>query len=98
MKKLIFYTKPGCHLCEGLEEKLANLSHLPIDLEMRDITQNPAWFAEYQYEIPVLCRLIKQPETSELEKEQPLPRLSPRAPLKQLEQMLHNYLGPFETK
>ena len=40
-------------------------------------------------------RLIHCPETPELEKEQPLPRLSPRAPLRQLEQMLHTYLGPF---
>ena len=98
MKKLIFYTKPGCHLCEGLEEKLAQLPHLPIEIETRDITQNPAWFAEYQYEIPVLCRLINYPETPELEKEQPLPRLSPRAPLRRLEQMLSTYLGPFESE
>ena len=97
MKKLIFYTKPGCHLCEGLEEKLAQLG-LPIDLEMRDITKNPAWFAEYQYEIPVLCRLIHHPETPELTKEQPLPRLSPRAPVRQLEQMLQTYLGPCEAE
>ena len=98
MKKLIFYTKPGCHLCEGLEEKLAQLEHLPIEIESRDITQNPIWFSEYQYEIPVLCRVINHAETPELEKEQPLPRLSPRAPLRQLEQMLQTYLGPFEAK
>ena len=98
MKKLIFYTKPGCHLCEGLEEKLAELNHLPIEVETRDITQNSVWFAEYQYEIPVLCRLIKHPETQELEKEQPLPRLSPRAPVRKLEQMLQTYLGPFEAE
>ncbi|MEO0432091.1 MAG: glutaredoxin family protein, partial [Cyanobacteria bacterium J06656_5] len=81
MKKLIFYTKPGCHLCEGLEEKLAQLEHLPIEIESRDITQNPAWFAEYQYEIPVLCRLIHYPETDELEKEQPFSLTAAAGPL-----------------
>lgn len=95
MKKLIFYTKPGCHLCEGLSEKLEQIN-LPIEIEYRDITQNPAWFTEYQYEIPVLCRVISHPEAAALDKEQPLPRLSPRAPLRKLEQMLQTYLGPFE--
>ncbi|MEM1293562.1 MAG: glutaredoxin family protein, partial [Cyanobacteria bacterium P01_H01_bin.162] len=28
--KLVLYSKPGCHLCEGLEEKLAALSHLDL--------------------------------------------------------------------
>ncbi len=98
MKKLIFYTKPGCHLCESLGEKLAKLGHLPIEIEARDITVNPVWFTEYRYEIPVLCRIIGHPETPELVKEQPLPRLSPQAPLRQLEQMLETYLGPFEAE
>lgn len=98
MKKLIFYTKPGCHLCEGLAQKLAQLDHLSLDIESRDITKNPVWFADYRFEIPVLCRVISHPETPELAKEQPLPRLSPQAPLQQLEQMLETYLGPFAAE
>ncbi|MEO0540244.1 MAG: glutaredoxin family protein [Cyanobacteria bacterium P01_A01_bin.105] len=106
MPSLIFYSKPGCHLCDGLKEKLDQLPHLSLQIEIRDITQNPAWFAQYQYEIPVLCRLIKPTESSTGEDsshlgqpvEQPLPRLSPRASVSQLERMLQTYLGPFEAE
>ena len=95
MTKLIFYSKPGCHLCEGLQEKLSQLNHLPLELEMRDITENADWFQRYQYEIPVLCRVIEQNGSYQ---EQALPRVSPRAPLAKLEKMLQTYLGPFEAK
>ncbi|MEM9908161.1 MAG: glutaredoxin family protein [Cyanobacteria bacterium P01_D01_bin.44] len=105
MPHLIFYSKPGCHLCEGLQEKLAQLSHLPFELEIRDITQNPDWFQKYQYEIPVLCRVVSpgnaspgDESTNPEQFEQPLPRLSPRAPLRKLEQMIQTYLGPFEAE
>jgi hypothetical protein len=83
---LILYSKPGCHLCEGLQEKLVKIENLPLELEIRDITTREDWFAIYQYEIPVLC--YRQGET-----EKPLPRLSPRASVKQLEQMLQKYLS-----
>jgi hypothetical protein len=83
---LIFYSKPGCHLCEGLEEKLAKIENPPLELEIRDITTREDWFNIYQYEIPVLCYL-------QGEREIPLPRLSPRASVKQLEQMLQKYLS-----
>jgi hypothetical protein len=82
---LILYSKPGCHLCEGLQEKLAQVNNPQFDLEIRDITTREDWFTLYQYEIPVLCQ--KLPET-----EKPLPRLSPRASVKQLEKMLLSYL------
>ncbi|MEM9161670.1 MAG: glutaredoxin family protein [Cyanobacteria bacterium P01_F01_bin.4] len=102
MPHLILYSKPGCHLCEGLQEKLAQLSHLPFELEIRDITQNPEWFQKYQYEVPVLCRVMPQgdasPGEASVDVEQPLPRLSPRSPLRKLEQMIQTYLGPFEAE
>ena len=57
--KLILYSKPGCHLCEGLQEKLETIMQAPdlasLDLEVRDITTREDWFAAYQYEVPVLC-------------------------------------------
>ena len=52
---LILYSKVGCHLCEGLQEKLKQIADLDIQLEIREITTNPDWFDRYQYEIPVLC-------------------------------------------
>ena len=97
MKKLILYSKPGCHLCEGLQEKL---EELPLELEVRDITQNEAWFQKYQYEVPVLClpsnaQLDAQSDVSPAE--QPLPRLSPRASVAQMARMLQTHIGPFEA-
>ncbi|RMF26509.1 MAG: glutaredoxin family protein [Cyanobacteria bacterium J083] len=83
--KLILYSKPGCHLCEGLEEKLAAVQEVKFELEIRDITSREEWFAAYQYEIPVLCVDLEG-------KEQALPRLSPRSSVKQLETMLKKNL------
>ena len=64
-KKLVLYTKQGCCLCEGLKEKLdaafllgGNRSLHEIDLQVRDISQNSEWEQRYQYEIPVLARLL----------------------------------------
>jgi hypothetical protein len=78
---LILYSKPGCHLCEGLAEKLSQVSAIAIELEIRDITTDPAWFERFQYEIPVLTVL-------DGDQEQSVPRFSPRASVKQVEQML----------
>ena len=85
--QLIMYSKPGCHLCEGLEEKLQIIrATLNFDLEIRDITTRPDWFNVYQYEVPVICKLSAG-------KEQLLPRPSPRASTMQLQQMLQKYLS-----
>ncbi|MBW4542695.1 MAG: glutaredoxin family protein [Myxacorys chilensis ATA2-1-KO14] len=84
--KLILYSKPGCHLCEGLQEKLGQVQHPTFELEMRDITTREEWFQAYQYEIPVL--FLENPSNSQLV---PLPRLSPRATVQQLESLLQKY-------
>jgi hypothetical protein len=83
MMQLILYSKPGCHLCEGLQEKLAQIQPQP-QLEIRDITSRADWFAAYEYEIPVLVDAVTQ---------RTLPRPSPRASVAQLEQMLQKYLS-----
>jgi hypothetical protein len=95
LMELVLYSKPGCHLCEGLEEKLAALEHLDFTLEVRDITTRSEWFAAYQYEIPVLCRQVVTPQGVQ---EQPLPRLSPRAPVAQVERLIQKYLDPDTAK
>ncbi|MFM5983090.1 MAG: glutaredoxin family protein, partial [Sphaerospermopsis kisseleviana] len=38
MKRIILYSKPGCHLCEGLQEKLEQITSISFNLEIRDIT------------------------------------------------------------
>ncbi len=85
MVQLILYSKPGCHLCEGLEEKLAAITTLNIKLEIRDITTQPQWFNAYQYEIPVLKQQVNRQEVS-------IPRPSPRLSVGQLETFLTKHL------
>lgn len=84
--KLILYSKPDCHLCEGMLEKLQLVQALQFDLEIRDITSNLNWFEQYQYEVPVLCLWDEQ-----LAQERKLPRLSPRSPVTKLEELLKQY-------
>ncbi|WP_041596161.1 glutaredoxin family protein [Halothece sp. PCC 7418] len=81
---LILYSKPGCHLCEGLQEKLEQISAIALELEIRDITTREDWFQAYQYSIPVLC-------VERTDKEEPLPRPSPRASVEQLTHLLQEY-------
>jgi hypothetical protein len=84
--RLILYSKQGCHLCEGLEEKLAAATNIQFSLEIRDITTRDDWFDRYQYEVPVLCQDRNGAEI-------PLPRLSPRASVAELERLLQKYLS-----
>ncbi|MCL1468467.1 glutaredoxin family protein [Argonema galeatum] len=86
--RLILYSKPGCHLCEGLQEKLEQIEGLDFELEVRDITTRDDWFSAFQYEIPVLFRV--RPERKDVE--EPLPRPSPRATVRQLELMLQKWV------
>ncbi|XP_057973408.1 uncharacterized protein LOC131161582 [Malania oleifera] len=78
-RKLVLYSKPGCCLCDGLKEKLHAAFSLSssdplhdVDLEIRDIASNPDWEKAYQYEIPVLARVLSDGT------EETLPRMSPR--------------------
>ncbi len=81
---LILYSKPGCHLCEGLQEKLEQITAFPLELEIRDITTCHEWFQAYQYEVPVLTRAVGN-------QEQRLPRPSPRVSVEQLTHWLQQY-------
>lgn len=55
--KVTLLSKPGCHLCEDAR---ALLDELRVDhdfsLEEVDITTDPALFAQYRYEIPVVLQ------------------------------------------
>ena len=87
--KLILYSKPECHLCEGLQEKLEtikqNQDFPSLELEVRDITTREDWFAAYQYEVPVLC-------VAKDDNLQTIPRPSPRTSVAQLEKTLRKYI------
>lgn len=89
--KLILYSKPGCHLCEGLQEKLEQVRNPQISLEIRDITTRDDWFAAYQYEIPVLCQEISDRNDGSTSQEVRLPRPSRGISVERLAAMLHKY-------
>ena len=82
--KLILYSKPGCHLCEGLEKKLEQIEDIDIELEIRNITTNNNWWEKYQYEIPVLYTVIDNQVKL-------IPRFSPRISVGQLSKTLQKY-------
>lgn len=65
-------------------EKLHQIQNISLTIEERDITTREDWFAAYEYEIPVLLQKLPTGE------EKPIPRPSPRASVKQLEQILNN--------
>ena len=81
----ILYSKPGCHLCEGLEEKLRQIAEVSDTLEVRDITTNDAWLGRYSLEIPVLC-------WSQAGQETELPRFSPRATVAHIRAKVCDYV------
>ena len=78
--RLILYSREGCCLCKGLEERLRNLSlsHLnpPVELQVIDIdaVDTPKDIrARYDLQVPVMMLgRTDLPETIEL------PRVSPR--------------------
>ncbi len=82
---LILYSKEGCHLCEGLEEKLSKITEIDLKVEIRDITTNSEWWEKYQYEIPVLYLVTNDGETL-------IPRFSPRTSVTQLTKILQKYM------
>ncbi|MDZ8023978.1 MAG: glutaredoxin family protein [Nostoc sp. SerVER01] len=88
--RLILYSKPGCHLCEGLQEKLEQIQNVSFELEIRDITTREDWFGAYEYEVPVLFLSNRRGTEGA---EEALPRPSPRASVQQLEKMLRKYLA-----
>ena len=61
---LVLFTRQGCCLCEGLEEKLRALA---IPLEPRDVDADPELQQRYGLEVPVLLAGGRE-----------LPRVSPR--------------------
>jgi hypothetical protein len=56
ISRVRLYARPGCHLCEVVEELLEELlGECPFDLEQIDITTDMDLFERYRYEIPVVA-------------------------------------------
>ena len=55
MNRVTLYAKPGCHLCEAVEQAVAEVRRRrAFDLEVRNILDDAADFQKYQHEIPVV--------------------------------------------
>jgi len=55
MKKVTFYTKPDCGLCERAETVLRHVSKdIPFEWNTVDITQDEEAFKKYVVDIPVV--------------------------------------------
>ncbi|KAL6635192.1 hypothetical protein ACP70R_027863 [Stipagrostis hirtigluma subsp. patula] len=99
-RRLVLYTKPGCCLCDGLKEKLHAASLLAgtpyslasLELQERDITTNPEWERLYQYEIPVLAKVLPD-GTEEI-----LPRLSPRLSVELVQKKIYSAFDHWHDK
>ncbi|MCP9790858.1 glutaredoxin family protein [Vulcanococcus limneticus Candia 3F8] len=68
---LLLYTRLGCCLCEGLQERLLTLDPPPV-LEVLDVDTDPALQQRYGLEVPVLALKLADGGLREL------PRVSPR--------------------
>jgi len=56
-RRIILYTKPGCHLCDDALELLLELGkeiNSKLRIEEINILENPALYARYRYAIPVI--------------------------------------------
>lgn len=55
LRRITFYTKAGCHLCEHAEELLEDLrGEYDLRITSIDITTDLAVYERYKYEIPVV--------------------------------------------
>ncbi len=82
MQELLLFTRQGCCLCEGLEEKLRALDP-PQPLQLVDVDNDPALQARYGLAVPVLA-VAASTGTPFRE----LPRVSPRLAGAQLQAWL----------
>ncbi|MEX1315834.1 MAG: glutaredoxin family protein [Synechococcaceae cyanobacterium] len=83
---LLLYSRRGCCLCEGLEEKLRALDPAPA-LTVVDVDDDPALQARFGLEVPVLLLVAGRGEPRQL------PRVPPRLQGAQLQHWLARHAG-----
>jgi hypothetical protein len=54
VKRLVLYSRPGCHLCDELAAEIAPLIEGRAHLEIVDISQDDDLMRRYGLRIPVL--------------------------------------------
>ena len=86
MAALLLYTRVGCCLCEGLEERLRALRP-PLQLTTQDVDADPALAALYGIEVPLLAVGATGAEAAEV-RWRLLPRVPPRLEAERLRDWL----------
>ncbi len=87
MPPLILYTRAGCCLCEGLEERLRELE-LAEPLRLVDVDGDPALQARYGLSVPVLAVVV-----GEMGAVRALPPVPPRLKGEPLRSWLRRHIG-----
>ena len=87
MAPLLLFSRAGCCLCEGLEERLAALQP-PVPFRSIDIDSDPVLQARWGLEVPVLARLAASDPKATPHSAEPLPRVPPRLEGERLRQWL----------
>ena len=77
MDPFILYSRQGCCLCEGLEERLGELLP-PGHLKVVDVDGDPALQARYGLSVPVLAQVGSAGLGGEDPQIRPLPPVPPR--------------------
>jgi glutaredoxin len=55
VKRVTLYTKPGCHLCESVEQVVARVAaRRNLNVETRNIEDSVDDFQKFQFDIPVV--------------------------------------------
>lgn len=97
---LVLYSKPDCSLCDGMKEKLEavmDASHFTsgllsnVDLEVRDISINPAWWEAHGNSVPVLYLSLAGEEV-EVKLPKPVVRLNASRLGKRIEDQIREHL------
>ena len=92
MDPFILYSRHGCCLCEGLEERLREL--LPPDhLQVVDVDGDPALQARYGHSVPVLARASFCGQGGQDPQFRPLPPVPPRLRGEGLKGWLQRHAG-----
>ena len=97
MPPLLLFTRSGCCLCEGLEERLRALEP-SVPFTAVDVDSDPALQARWGLEVPVLARSEEIAGTDPGARPQanphaarPLPRVPPRLEGERLRQWLERH-------
>lgn len=55
MKQVVLYTKPGCHLCDAVEQVIVKVrQRRQFEFSRFNILDDPAVFERYRHDIPVV--------------------------------------------